>query len=55
MKERSIGSWEDKRKDIMSEPEVDEFPENPQGEMGREGGRGREQNVTSSSFSEKYR
>ena len=44
MKERSIGSWEDKRKDIMSEPEVDE---NPQGEMGREGGRGREQNVTS--------
>ena len=42
MKERSIGSWEDKRKDIMSEPEVDEFPRKPSGgdgERGREGER----------------
>ena len=40
MKERSIGSWEDKRKDIMSEPEVNEFPRNAlRGRWGeREGG-----------------
>ena len=42
MKERSIGSWEDKQKDIMSEPEVDEFswkPSGGDGERGREGER----------------